>query len=63
VSLERLNGLFVDLPQFAIFELEPDAEVNHSVEVKTDNYLVVPGTHEFLLVFVDPVLEVFRPDG
>jgi hypothetical protein len=63
VSLERLNGLFVDLPQFAIFESEPDAEVNHSVEVKTDDDLVVPGPHESLLVLVDQVPEVRRPDG
>jgi hypothetical protein len=58
VSLERLKGLFVDLPQFVIFELEPDAEVNHGVEVKTDDYLVVPGSHESLLVLVDQVLKV-----
>jgi hypothetical protein len=58
VSLERLKGLFVDLLQFAIFEFEPDAEVNHGVEVEPDNLLVVPGSHESLLVLVDKVLEV-----
>jgi hypothetical protein len=58
VSLERLKGLFVDLPQFVLFEFEPDAEVNHGVEVETDNLLVVPGSHEALLVLVDPLQEV-----
>jgi hypothetical protein len=63
VSLERLKRLFVDLPQFALFDVEPDAEVNHGVEVQTDNDLVVPGSHESLLVLVDQVLEECRPDG
>ena len=58
MSFERRNGLFVELPQFAIFELEPDAEVNHGVEVETDNHLVVPGARESLLVFVHKVLEI-----
>jgi len=58
VLLERLNGRFVDPPQFATFEFEPDAEVNHGVEVETDNYLVVPGSHDSLLVSVDKGLEI-----
>jgi hypothetical protein len=62
VSLERLKGLFVNLRQLVLFEFEPDTEVNYCVEVETDNHLVVPGLHEPLLVFVDEVLKVERPD-
>jgi hypothetical protein len=57
VPLKRPKGLFVDLLQIAILQLEPDAEVGDGVEVETDNLPVVPGPQESLLVLVDEALE------
>ncbi len=58
MSLERLKSLFVDLPQFVLFEFKPNTKVNHRMEVETNNDLVVPGSHESLFIPVDQVLEV-----
>jgi len=58
VPLERLKGFLVDLSQFALFELQPNAEVNHRMEMETDINRVVPGLHKALLVLLDKVLKL-----
>jgi hypothetical protein len=58
VLLERLKGLFVDLPQFTLFQLQPDSEVNHRVEMEADTRVGVPSLHKSLLVLFDEVLKV-----
>ena len=58
MPLERLKDLLVDLPQFALFELQPNAEVDHRVKVETDMNRVVPGLHKALLVLLDQVLKI-----
>jgi len=57
VSLKRPEGLFVDLLQIPILDLEPNAEVGDSVEVETDNLPLVPGSQESLLVLLDKALK------
>jgi hypothetical protein len=57
VALEQPERLLVDRLQVAIFEFDPDAEVNDGVEVETNNLVVVPGLQECLLILFDKVLE------